>query len=273
MIDLDDWDDSASEPSEQPRDQEIDHATQSVRDLIEANPERVFYSTEIETHLERQHFHWITAKALLELSTSGSIQTVREVIQAKQVNFYSHKKYRYFRRALREKISLVSKIFDSDFTHAVGITAELMFDSALSRNDFMIKAKNATSWKGRQWINSGHNLDRIVTRDGVDYGIEIKNTQNYISLGELEIKLNMCSHLALVPLFILRFAPKNYINNVYRRGGFTLLFEEQIYPIGQRRLMEEVRSKLGLKVQSPRDIKEGDMQRLVNWHAKRRNRT
>jgi hypothetical protein len=30
-----------------------------------------------------------------------------------------------------------------------------------------------------------------------------------------------------------------------------------------------VRSRLGLKVQSPRDIKEGDMQRLVNWHLKK----
>jgi hypothetical protein len=51
--------------------------------------------------------------------------------------------------------------------------------------------------------------------------------------------------------------------------GFGLLFEEQIYPWGHSTLLTEVRDQLGLKVQSPRDIKDGDMQRLVNWHLKR----
>ena len=31
----------------------------------------------------------------------------------------------------------------------------------------------------------------------------------------------------------------------------------------------EVRERFGLKVNSPRDVKEGDMQRLLKWHTKR----
>lgn len=34
-------------------------------------------------------------------------------------------------------------------------------------------------------------------------------------------------------------------------------------------LLTEVRNKLGKKVHSPNDVKEGDMQRLLNWHMKK----
>jgi hypothetical protein len=67
----------------------------------------------------------------------------------------------------------------------------------------------------------------------------------------------------------MRFAPKSYMHAIHQRGGFGLLFEEQIYPFGFNSLLSEVRDTLGLKVQSPRDIKEGDMQRLVKWHERK----
>jgi hypothetical protein len=56
---------------------------------------------------------------------------------------------------------------------------------------------------------------------------------------------------------------------IQQAGGFGLLFEEQMYPFGHSALLTEVRERLGLKVHCPRDVKEGDMQRFVNWHARR----
>jgi hypothetical protein len=41
------------------------------------------------------------------------------------------------------------------------------------------------------------------------YGVEIKNTPDYIPRAELHIKLAMCGHLGLVPLFVVRMAPLN----------------------------------------------------------------
>src|SRR5438128_12560550 len=67
----------------------------------------------------------------------------------------------------------------------------------------------------------------------------------------------------------MRFAPKSYMFEIIKSGGFGLLFEEQIYPWGHGALLKEAREHLLLKVQCPRDVKEGDMQRLLNWHAKR----
>jgi hypothetical protein len=147
-----------------------------------------------------------------------------------------------------------------------------MFDAALGRNGFKAEASNTNSWNGKTWKESNHNLDRIVTRDGIAYGVEIKNTQNYIPRIELQIKLRICHYLGLIPLFIMRFAPKSYMHEINQAGGFGLLFEEQIYPWGHNALLAEVRERLGLKVSCPRDVKEGDMLRLVKWHSKQLGR-
>ncbi len=269
---MDDYDDYYEQPEEHPRDAAIDSAIERVRAFFNQSPRRLFYSTQIETSLEREFFHWITGKALLELTQARKIQRVPVLVQEKTVNFYAHLKHRYWRREHREMVALLERIFDSDFTHAVGRQGELMFDAALGRNGFRAEARDTKAWMGTSWEESNHNLDRIVTRDGRAYGVEVKNTQNYISRDELRTKIRLCKHLGLTPLFIMRFAPKSYIHEVNQTGGFVLLFEEQMYPMGHSALLAEVRRTLSLKVACPNEVKDGDMQRLVRWHARQAQR-
>ncbi len=68
----------------------------------------------------------------------------------------------------------------------------------------------------------------------------------------------------------MRFAPKSYMHEINQAKGFGLLFNEQMYPWGHNTFLTEVRETLGLKVNSPRDIQEGDMLRLVKWHERQR---
>jgi len=138
---------------------------------------------QIQTALERDFFHWITGKALLELALSGEVTRVSETVHGNPVNFYAHPSHRYFRRQLSTMIRVLEKIFHPDFAHAVGLYGELMFDAALGRHGFRAEAKNANSWKGKVWAQSGHNLDRILTRDDRAYGVEIK-THRATSLGK-----------------------------------------------------------------------------------------
>ncbi len=53
---------------ERPRDPAIDAAITRVCALFDDSPLRLFYSTQIETTIEREFFHWITGKALLGLA-------------------------------------------------------------------------------------------------------------------------------------------------------------------------------------------------------------
>lgn len=254
------------------RDAAVDTAIARLREFFDQSPKRLYYSTQIETALEREFFHWIVGKGLLELAEAGQIQRAPLVVQQKEINFYAQLQHRYWRREQREIARLLEKIFDPEFSHAIGRHAELMFDAALGRHGFRIEARNTRTWRGNAWMETNHNLDRIIARDGIEYGVEIKNTQNYFSREELRIKLRLCEHLNVAPLFIMRFAPKSYIHEVNQSGGFVLLFEEQIYPFGHNALLAEVRAKLGLKVHSPNDVPDGHMQRFENWHIRRPKR-
>ncbi len=253
---------------EPPRDPALDPAISRLLSLFDSSRTRLFYSTQLETFLERDFFHWITGRALLELATSSAVQRTRAEIRGNPVNFYAHKQHRYWRREQSEMISVLERVFDPEFALAIGRHGELMFDAALGRAGFRAEAQNTNSWQGATWVNSNHNLDRIYTKDGRAYGAEIKNTQGYISRNELSIKLQICQELQVTPLFIMRFAPKSYIYNIIQAGGFALLFEDQMYPWGHSDLLRTVRETLGLKVAAPRDVKEGDIQRFVKWHSR-----
>lgn len=261
------------EPEERPRDTQVDAAIMAVFKIFENEPSRVFYSTQIETILERTYFHWITNKALSELAAAGKVQKVSSVVVGNRVNFYSHTKNRYWRRDANKLQTLLEKIFDPDFTRAIGQHAELQCDSLLARSGFMPeRQKNINAWNGITWTRTKHNLDRIVTKDDIAYGVEIKNTQNYIPKAELEIKLDLCRDLRLVPLFIMRFAPKSYMHQINQRRGFGLLYEKQIYPLGHSQLLREVQQELGLKVQAPFELEQGFGERLSSWHEKTKHK-
>lgn len=263
-----DYEEEDSEP-ERPRDPKLDVAISRVQQLFAAEPDRLFHSTQIETTLEREFFHWITGRALLEIAQAGGIRKRTTQIAGKPVNFYANKKYRYWEREHKAKVALLQRVFDPDFSQAVGRHGELMFDAALGRAGFRAEATNTKTWQSKTWGLTNHNLDRIYTRDGLAYGAEIKNTQNYISRSELRTKLQLAQHIGVIPLFIMRFAPKSYVHEIIQAGGFALLFEEQMYPLGHSKLLREVRTNLGLKVGSPRDVTDGDIQRFEKWHLKR----
>jgi len=78
----------------------------------------------------------------------------------------------------------------------------------------------------------------------------------------------MCRFLGLRPLFIMRFAPKAYMNDLGRAGGFGLLFKDQLYPFGNEALAEQVRAELRLPVHCPPMVPDGHVQRFVGWHRK-----
>lgn len=143
-----------------------------------------------------------------------------------------------------------------------------MFDAALPRFGFMPKERKVRSYAGREWTETGHNLDRVFERDEIPYGAEIKNTLEYIPRDELRIKLRMCQWLHLKPLFIVRMAPKSYIEEVRQAGGFTLVFKYQLYPHGHDELTRRVKHELGLPVDCPQTVEDGTILRLVRWHVK-----
>jgi hypothetical protein len=97
--------------------------------------------------------------------------------------------------------------------------------------------------------------------------VEIKNTWAYIDRPEMHAKIQLCAHLGVKPLFIMRWAPKSYVEVIRKAGGFGLLFGPQFFPVGHSAAMERLR-ELFLPVISPTAVPPGTFERFVKWHAK-----
>jgi hypothetical protein len=270
VADLYDFYDEPEEEFERPRDSKIDEAKEVLmRDLFGVQPERVFYGRQIEVMFERVFFHWITSAALSELIDEGKILSQKLDIRAGlEARFYWSRQVRYWKREATRIAKLIERYSREDVGRALGQHGELMFDAALPRFGFMPVAWNVNEHQGKRWMLTDHNLDRVFTRDSVAYGAEIKNTLDYIDREELDIKLEMCKDLGLRPLFIMRFAPKSYNDMIIKAGGYAMIFEWQLYPPGLEALVRDLRQQLGLKVDCPKSLAEGTIQRFLTWHLK-----
>ncbi len=255
-----------AEARERPRDPKTDEAKGKVRDLFRKQPERVFYQRQVEVLLEKDLFHWITVRALGELIEERAIRTELAPLGGgeQKIKFLWAPRLRYWKREAQRIEGLVLEI--SRLGRAIGAHGETMFDAALPRFGFMPRGQKVRSYGGRDWKETGQDLDRVFERDGMCYGAEIKNTLEYIPHEEMQVKVRMCQELGLTPLFTVRVAPKSYIEEVREYGGFTLVFGYQLYPHGHEGLARRVREGLGIPADSPRAVYDGTVKRLLGWH-------
>jgi hypothetical protein len=258
-----------AEPPQRERDAVVDEAKKTLIDFFSERTTAVFYQRQLQVIFEGKYFHWITAYALSELVAEGYIAAEALALpNTGSITVYRAKTHRYWRRQASDLVNLVSQFSHDSFTSALGRHGESMFDAALPTAGFMPTARETRFYKDQKWTETEHDLDRIFERDGIAYGAEIKNTLSYIDREELDVKIQMCKHLGLRPLFIVRMAPKNYVNEVWKQGGYTLIFKYQLYPHGQKAFADRVKGALELPVDSPARIADGTVQRFVNWHER-----
>ncbi len=264
-----DYDPDIEQDESQSRDPVVDQAKEEIRAFFGEERTGVFYKQQLEVIFEDRYFHWVTSRALSELAAEGYIALEREILPGTgNITFYHATTHRYWRRQAQDVIALVSLFSAPPFTAGLGAQGEMMFDAALASVGFLPTARKVRTYAGRDWAATEHDLDRVFERDGVAYGAEIKNTLKYIPRDELTVKLRMCKHLGLRPLFIVRMAAKSYIHEVRLENGFTLVFKFQLYPFGQKPFADRVREALRLPVDCPTRIADGTVQRFLKWHLK-----
>jgi hypothetical protein len=261
---IDEPDITEPSPSDDPM---VVQALSRLMRLLEENPEEVFYERQLEVIFEREFFHWVTARALKELRDAGRIASELQPLTGNtHIRFYFHRRHRYWKRRASEVKRLVATFSAQSFTEALGRQGELMVDSGLPRIGFLPQAFNVRSWQNRTWTETGHDLDRVFSRDNVFYGVEIKNRLGYIPQNEFEAKLRMCQFFGLIPLFIARAMPKSYNLEVINAGGFVLILGYQLYPYAHLELARTVQRELRLPVDSPSRLADGTLNRFLKWH-------
>jgi len=138
-----------------------------------------------------------------------------------------------------------------------------------ARSEFVMRGRNTRAFAGKTWEATDQNLDFIFERDGVTYGIEVKNTLGYMDHDEFAAKIRLSQFLGVKPVFVVRMMPKTWINELNKAGGFALVLKYQLYPWTHKELARRVARELGLPVDAPRALAEGTMSRFLKWHEKK----
>lgn len=267
---LSDPEDARPGPADDPAVQELEPQLEA---LFDTEPETVFFENQLAIRFEDKYFHWVTVRTLKELRDSGKIGSeLQKLGPTTQLRFYFNRSNRYWKRRAAELRKLVLMYSDPSFTPVLGTQGELLIDAGLPRVGFMPVADTVRTWNGITWTESGHDLDRIFVRDGVHYGVEIKNRLGYIGQTELSIKLQMCQAMGLTPLFVARMMPRTYIHEVREAGGYSMIMKYQFYPVSHRALALRVKNELGLPVDCPRRLQDSTLQRFLKWHESKQKR-
>ena len=206
-------------------------------------------------------FHWITGRALRELVDERKIGFDAGQSGTIQAHFYRPLRHRYPRRQIKDILKLIAEFSNPDFTRAVGHNGETLFAAGLSYTGFRILGQKVQEVDGKLWTESKHDLDFLITRDGVRYGVEVKNQLGYFDQTEFQIKLKMCQHFGVRPMFVCRAAPQTYIHLVRLAGGYTLITENQD-------LAKRVRGRLKLPVNVIRQLPDTALNRFRTWHER-----
>jgi hypothetical protein len=263
-----DFDEPEWEEEREWEDAYVEDAKTALRAFFAERNQEVFYLKQLEVLFEKHFFHWVTARAVSRLVEDEVLGTELVPIEGEtKARFVFNRRHRYYKRQIDKSLGIIRNYSRPDIAGGCGEQADTLFCHGLLKRGFGLVGEDVNEHGGRKWTETNHNLDFIIDRDDRTYGCEVKNTWDYIDVDEMRIKLNMCEFLGIIPLFVMRYSPKTYNDEVISRGGFVLIFVSQIYPLGQQSLVKRIKEELGLPADCPKAIPSGIIDRFMKWHV------
>jgi hypothetical protein len=249
-------------------DREIE-ARDHLRAFFSANRERVYFSRQLEGINEGSYFHWITNRAIRDLETEGFIKSEwHKLGTGTSIKLVWHKGYRFHKRSASRLVSLVQEYSDPNIGAALGLHGETIVLEGFARSQFVMASRSTRVYGENVWTQTEHDLDFIFEKEGMAYGIEVKNTLGYMDGKEFVLKIRLCKELGIRPVFVCRMLPKSWIHQLNSSRGFALILKYQLYPWSHRELAKRISEELNLPIGAPRFLEEGTMGRFLKWHAK-----
>jgi hypothetical protein len=230
------------------------------------NPSKVFFSRQLEVLFEREFFHWITNRALRRLIEQGLVATeARPMTTGSEVKLVWNKKFRFYKRAAEATFDLVNRYSTAATDGTLGMQGEHLVLAAFARRQYLLIGEETSAHRDVKWTETGHDLDFIFEKNGIGYGVEVKNMLGYMEVKEFVLKTKMALHLGLRPVFAVRAMPETWISALAKVGGFALVMGYQFYPWTHKDLATEIRKQLSLPVDSPRRVEAGTMDRFERY--------
>ncbi len=220
-----------------------------------------YYQHQLQVLYEDKFFDWVVTAALNGLVSDGYLEVFdgKNTLGLEQMGnkigrmkFYANtdairtdRERQLMKKHVVSTAKLVSRYSDADITRMLGAQLESLVKSQLQISQFEIMGVHTSEYLGRKWTNTNHNLDFIAKKKGKDFtiGVEVKNTLGGMDSEEIDTKIDICRYLGIVPVFAVRWNGQ-YVNCVYKQGGFSWFFKTQIFPLGQERFVDQLFTRL-----------------------------
>jgi len=232
-----------------------------------------YYQNQLEIFYENDFFPWIVDDALEELVKEGflelfnekEIEEIKKLRNITKINFYVNKEAtkteeqkKLLKPKIATKLKLINKLSDPENSRTIGKHLEILVQNELRAQQFKIVGANTNKYLKKKWTKTDHNLDIIARHREEDFviGVEVKNTLSIMEPKEIDIKIDICKHLGIIPIFAVRWIIP-YLDCIRRQGGFAWNFKTQIYPLGTENFTHEIFKKF-----SALDKKDGKNHKL-----------
>jgi hypothetical protein len=234
------------------------------------NCDSVFYKKQIQVIFENYYPHDVTGKATNELIADNFLKEERIKIGGNKlsISFVYKKQRRYVSAEIKDRIKIVEKFIDDEMNDGCGKQAESLFSHAFEKHQFNIIGRDINSFDGKQWEKSNKDLDFIIEKDGLGYGVEIKNTFDYMPQDEFDEKVAMCQYFGILPLFPVRYASPQQLKIMQDFNGLALIFKTRIFPPGNQKLVTEIWNNFRLPVNVWYDISIPVENMLTSFHSR-----
>lgn len=130
----------------------------------------------------------------------------------------------------------------------LGQHLESLVFNELRALQFEIIGENTNEYNGIKWEKTKHNLDIIakLKNSKLVIGVEVKNTLSVMDPKEIDVKIDICAKLGIVPVFAVRWL-KPYTVCIKKQNGFAWMFKTQIHPLGSERFTKKIYEKLSVQ--------------------------
>ena len=234
----------------------------------DCNKNSVFYKKQSQVIFEDKYPHDVTGKAINELITDGFLQKnpVEYGNNMHTIFIYNRRNIRYTAMAIKKKTKIMERFSDDEVNDGAGKYAEYLFLHMFNKHQFNILERHTNAFEGKTWTKSSRNLDFIIQKDGINYGVEVKNRFDYMEQDEFEEKLELCQYLGLLPMFPIRCPSDQQYAQMQTCNGLALKFKTRIFPPGFQNLVTDIWNNFRLPVNIWEEIKTPVENIFLNYH-------
>ncbi len=199
---------------------------------------RVAYDRELRYRLESEFPHDVVGLAISELEKEGTIKRTnvpgRKGSGDTPNTFYRlpSSDYKSILPHMKRKLELAKAI--QSVSSDMGRYAEEIWFNAFRENGWETYPPNVENiggvreFKGKKaGDDTKKDIDFIVWKDGIVYGVEIKNRFSYPD--DLFWKIIVATDLDVIPLIIARWLNPSQVKAIPELGGFYIVYKTAIY--------------------------------------------